>query len=258
MLGRDLELADLRATVARLRADNEGLLRMLELSPAEASAPGPAQSGLFERPPGPVHARSDPGSKVAIFRAMFACRQDVYATRRENNRTGRAGWVPAVPGGCWRRGSGAARPDYLPLTEEVVTAHLSGELHLGLYPLLPDDRCHWVAADFDGPAALLDALSYIKAARALGAPAALEVSRSGVGAHVWTSFTGAVPAGTARRLAMGLLREAMTLRGEMDLSSHDRLFPSQDILPGPETIGNLIAAPLQGECRRRARRCSWI
>ncbi len=181
---------------------------------------------------------------------MFACRSDVYATRWENNRTGRTGWVPAVPGG-WRRGSGAGRPDYLPLTDEVLTAHLSGEIHVGLYPLLPDNRCHWVAADFDGSAAMLDALSYVKAARALGAPTALEVSRSGVGAHVWTFFTDAVSAATARRLALGLLREAMTLRGEMDLSSYDRLFPSQDTLPGPDTIGNLIAAPLQGQCRRR-------
>ena len=65
------------------------------------------------------------------------------------------------------------------------------------------------------------------------------------------SLTGAVQAVTARRLALGLLREAMTLRGEMDLSSYDRLFPSQDTLPGPDTIGNLIAAPLQGHCRRR-------
>ena len=250
VLDLDLELADLRATVARLRAENERLLRLLQLSPAESAAPGPAQSGLFERPPGPVHARSDARSKVAFFRGMFACRQDVYATRWENSRTGRAGWVPAVRGG-WRRGSDAARREYLPLTEEVVTAHLSGEIHIGLYPLLPDNHCHWVAADFDGPAALLDALSYVKAARSLGAPAALEISRSGVGAHVWTFFTGAVPAGTARRLGMGLLREAMTMRGEMDLSSYDRLFPSQDTLPGPETIGNLIAAPLEGRCRGR-------
>jgi superfamily II DNA or RNA helicase len=250
VLALDLELADLRATVVRLRAENERLLRLLELSPRQAAAPGPAQSGLFERPPGPVHAKSDSTSKVAFFREMFACRSDVYATRWENNRTGRAGWVPAVPGG-WRRGSGAGRLDYLPLTDEVLTAHLSGEIHVGLYPLLRDNRCHWVAADFDGSAAMLDALSYVKAARALGAPAALEVSRSGVGAHVWTFFTDAVPAATARRLALGLLREAMTLRGEMDLSSYDRLFPSQDTLPGPDTIGNLIAAPLQGQCRRR-------
>lgn len=113
------------------------------------------------------------------------------------------------------------------------------------------DRCHWLAADFDGSAALLDALSYLKAARTTGVPAALEISRSGIGAHVWMFFTGEVPASTARRLGMGLLRDAMAMRGDMDLSSYDRLFPSQDALPGPGAIGNLIAAPLQGQCRRR-------
>ena len=72
------------------------------------------------------------------------------------------------PGG-WRKGSGALTPQYLPLSDKILAAHLSGELHVGLYPLKADNRCHWVAADFDGPAALLDALSYLKAARALGA-----------------------------------------------------------------------------------------
>ena len=42
----------------------------------------------------------------------------------------------------------------------------------------------------------------------------------------------------------------MALRGRMNLSSYDRLFPSQDVLQtgGP---GNLIAAPLSGKARRR-------
>jgi len=66
---------------------------------------------------------------------------------------------------------------------------------------------------------MLDALSYLKAARSLGVPAALEVSLSGVGAHAWVFFTAPVPAATARRLASGLLREAMALRGQMDLAS---------------------------------------
>jgi hypothetical protein len=55
-------------------------------------------------------------------------------------------------------------------------------MHLGLYPLLDGDRCWWLAADFDGSAAMLDALNDIKAARTLNAPAGLEVSRSGTGA----------------------------------------------------------------------------
>ena len=135
------------------------------------------------------------------------------------------------------------------MTAELLASHLSGEVHAGLYPLLDGDRCWWLAADFDGPAAMLDALAYLKAARSLGVTAALEVSRSGVGAHAWVFFTGPVPAEMARRLGSGLLREAMALRGQMDLASYDRLFPSQDVLPAGG-VGNLIAAPLQGRSRR--------
>lgn len=194
-----------------------------------------------------MHAGSPPETKVAFFAALFAARTEVYATRWENRRTGRSGWLPAVRGG-WRKGVRHEERDYLPLTEQVLTAHLTGDIHLGLYPLLDGDRCWWLAADFDGDAAMLDALAYLKAARAAGAPGALEVSRSGVGAHVWIFFTAAVPAETARRLGSGLLREAMALRGRMDLASYDRLFPSQDVLP-TGGVGNLIAAPLHGRCR---------
>ena len=133
--------------------------------------------------------------------------------------------------GEWRKGVRHGEREYLPLTADVLTAHLSGQTHIGLYPLLDGDRCWWLAADFDGPAALLDALNYVKAARALNVPAGLEVSRSGVGAHTWIFFAAAIPAETARRLGTGLLREAMALRGQMSLASYDRLFPSQDVLP---------------------------
>jgi hypothetical protein len=136
--------------------------------------------------------------------------------------------LDAVRGG-WRKGVPHAEREYLPLTAQLLASHLSGEVHAGPYPLLDGDRCWWLAADFDGPAAMLDALAYLKAARSLAVPAALEVSRSGVGAHAWVFFTGPVPAETARRLGTGLLREAMALRGQMDLASYDRLFPSQDV-----------------------------
>jgi uncharacterized protein (TIGR02453 family) len=63
----------------------------------------------------------------------------------------------------------AAERECLPLTE-AFTAHLSGELELGLYPLLDGDRCHWLAAAFDGPVAVLDALAYLKAARLRARP----------------------------------------------------------------------------------------
>ena len=241
------ELAALRAQVVSLRAENARLQRLLAMSPREAVPPGPEQTGLFEAPPGPVHAGSSPPEKVAFFGALFAARADIYAMRWENGRTGAAGWLPAVQGG-WRKGVRQADRVYLPLTVQVLTAHLSGEVHLGLYPLLDGDRCWWLAADFDGQSALLDALAYLKAARACGAPAGLELSRSGTGAHVWVFFAAPVPAEVARRLGTGLLREAMALRGRMDLASYDRLFPSQDVLP-VGGVGNLIAAPLHGRSR---------
>ena len=85
-----------------------------------------------------------------------------------------------------------AEAPYLPLTNEVVDEHLRGEVHIGLYPLGDDDTCWWVAADFDKEAAMLDALAYMKAARSLRIPAALEVSQSGRGAHVWIFFAQAI------------------------------------------------------------------
>jgi hypothetical protein len=180
--------------LARLKAENARLLRLLEMTPQQAKPAAATQTGLFLQRPGPVSASSSGSDKVRFFRTLFAARPDIYATRWENTRNGKSGWVPAVAGG-WRKGSN--RP-YLPMGDDVVTPHLTGDIHVGLYPLLDGDRCCWLAADFDGPAAMLDALSYLKAARALGVPGALEVSRSGVGAHVWIFFTGPVPAAIAR------------------------------------------------------------
>jgi superfamily II DNA or RNA helicase len=235
--------------LARLRAENARLMRMLKLSPRQAEPPDPAQAGFFEAPPGPVHHDSPPDAKVAFFRTLFAARTDIYATRYENLRSGKKGWLPAVRGG-WQTGVPHEKRDYLPLTANVLAAHLKGEVHVGLYPLLDGDRCWWLAADFDGQDALVDALMYVKAARAFQVPVALEVSRSGVGAHTWMFFTAPVPAETARRLGTGLLREAMTLRGNVNLASYDRLFPSQDLLPSGG-VGNLIALPLYRQARDR-------
>jgi superfamily II DNA or RNA helicase len=234
--------SDLEAELARLRAENTRLLKLLRLTPQQAAPPGPAQAAYFEVPPGFVHHRSAEDAKVAFFGALFAARTDVYAIRFDNQRTGKSGWVPAVRGG-WQKGVRHKDRNYLPLTSQVLAAHLKGEVHIGLYPLLDGDQCWWLAADFDGPEAMLDTLMYVKAGRALQVPVALEVSRSGVGAHAWVFFTSPVPAEIARRLGAGLLREAMALRGRMSLASYDRLFPSQDLLPAGG-VGNLIAAPL--------------
>jgi superfamily II DNA or RNA helicase len=241
--------AAVAAELARLRVENARLLKMLELSPRQAAPPGPAQAGFFDAPPGLIHRDSPNDAKVAFFRALFAARTDIYATRIENSRTGWKGWLPAVRGG-WQRGIPHEKRDYLPLTTDVLAAHLKGDAHVGVYPLLDGDRCWWLAADFDGQDALTETLMYVKAGRAFGVPVALEVSRSGVGMHAWIFFAAPVPAETARRLGTGLLREAMAIRGKVNLASYDRLFPSQDLLPAGG-VGNLIALPLFRSARDR-------
>ncbi|BCJ52998.1 DEAD/DEAH box helicase [Actinoplanes sp. NBRC 14428] len=242
----DDEFARLRRELERLRAENHRLSRLLDLR-GQDTAPAPEQLAAGATP-GPVTMASPVPEKLAFYTSLFRARRDAYAKRWENSRLGTAGWSPAVAGG-WRKGMDRRTAAYLPLTAEVVAAHLVGDVFMGLYPLLTENTCQFLAADFDGSTAMLDALAYCKAARASGVPAALEISQSGRGAHAWIFFADPIPAATARSVGTVLLHEAMVLRGSMDLRSYDRLFPNQDVLPD-RGLGNLIAAPLQGRRRK--------
>src|SRR3712207_2570497 len=128
-----------------LRRENARLRKLLRLTDAEAAPSRGTQVAWFEKAPGPVNTSSSPQAKVAFYAALFGARRDVYALRWENARTGRSGWMPAVEGG-WRKASKTADQRYLPLTPEVLAAHLTGEVHIGLYPMLPGDQTSWLAS----------------------------------------------------------------------------------------------------------------
>jgi superfamily II DNA or RNA helicase len=248
-------VASMAAELAALRVENARLRGLLGLDGRDAPPTSPWTPLLFAEdessaaPRPRVDQSSSPEDKVALFRSLFVGRDDVYALRWDNERTGKGGWGPAVRGG-W---SNARRPDRecLPYTGEVIARHLAGTIHAGLYPLMIGDVCRLLVCDFDGPGWVLDALAYYDAARAADIPAAVERSRSGDGGHVWVFFAGAVTAACARRIGVHLLREAMTVRAELDLVSYDRLFPAQDFMP-KGSFGNLIALPLHGGCRKRS------
>ena len=230
----------------RLHEENRRLRKLLGLGPDDP-LPATAEPSALELPlvgsDEAVDGQSSIERHIAVFRSLFRGRDDVYAVRW-SNQDGRSGYVPAVAGG-WRKDRPKQQRRYLPLTDSVLAAHLEGEETIGLYPLLKDDSCWLLAADFDGPAWRLDALAYLEAAAGHDVPAYLERSRSGNGGHVWIFFTEPVAASDARRLGTGLLRAAIEARAELDLASYDRLFPSQDLLPRG-SFGNLIALPLQG------------
>jgi hypothetical protein len=143
------------------------------------------------------------------------------------------------------------------LSDNVIASHLRGteaerssgtEFVAGVYPVLVDETCWLLAADFDGNDWSADALAYMETCRLKSVPAALERSRSGEGGHVWIFFSQPIPARDARQLGAALLTETLDRRPEVGFASYDRMFPSQDTLP-KGGFGNLIALPLQ----RRAR-----
>ncbi|RLA06447.1 MAG: DNA helicase, partial [Gammaproteobacteria bacterium] len=81
-------------------------------------------------------------------------------------------------------------------------------------------------------------------------PHAIEISRSGNGAHLWLFFSEIVLAKNARLLGFGLLDKAMEIHPDLSFDSYDRLFPNQDLMPDGG-FGNLIALPLQYQARQR-------
>lgn len=193
-----------------------------------------------------VDSNSSTQEKITLFRALFRGREDVYAVFWFNERTGKKGYSPACEE-SWSLRKRKPR-NYLPLTDEVIHSHLTGERTIGVYPLLRDDNCWFLACDFDKEGWALDALAFLNICKEHRVPAYLERSRSGNGAHVWIFFAAPVPATFARQLGVRLLKETMVLRAEVDLASYDRFFPNQDFLPRGG-FGNLIALPLQKKCR---------
>ena len=130
--------------------------------------------------------------KIKLFRTLFRGREDVYAVFWFNERTGKKGYSPACED-PWSSKKGKAK-NYLPLTDEVILSHLTGEKIIGVYPLLKDDTCWFLACDFDKEGWALDALAFLNICKDYGVPAYLERSRSGNGGHVWTFFSAPVPA----------------------------------------------------------------
>ncbi len=122
---------------------------------------------------------------------------------------------------------------------------------MGVYPLLQDDTCWFLAADFDGESWADDARAYLETCRARNVPAALERSRSGQGGHAWIFFSQPVPAREARQLGSALMTETMERRPEIGFASYDRFFPNQDSMAAGG-FGNLIALPL-AQAHSRAR-----
>ncbi len=243
----------------RLREENARLRRLLAIHgiPIPRSS---SDDALPDQTPEPVAVESKQDrarKRIALFRSLFHGREDVYA-RRWDNPDGRSGYSPAALKD-WKA-INSSRPEdrkkvdqntrkFLPLTDVVVENHLLGRETIGVYPLLADETCWFLAVDFDKKTWADDSYAFLDTCRELSVPAVLERSRSGNGGHVWIFFEYALSANTARKLGCAILTRTMEHRHQLGLDSYDRLFPNQDTMP-KGGFGNLIALPLQFAPRR--------
>ncbi len=239
----------LREESRRLRTENERLRAILIQN---GIAPDPPQQVQQTVPPAQSNVKLGTSEKVSLFRSLFRGREDVYAQRWESP-DGRYGYSPRTDRD-WQAYYAAKLEDRkrvdketrknIPLTDAAIHAHLAGKQTLGVYPLLLDETCWFLAVDFDKKTWMEDSAAFLATCRELKVPAALERSRSGKGAHIWIFFERPVPAGLARRIGSLVLTRTMERRHQLGLDSYDRFFPNQDTMP-KGGFGNLIALPLQ-------------
>jgi superfamily II DNA or RNA helicase len=241
------ERAAIEAELAGISADG-----VREISSPQSTAPPTRQDQAF-----------DNRAKVELFRNLFRGRGDVFPLRWENLKTGKSGYAPACANE-WKRGlcekprikcSACPNQAFVHVTDQVVARHLRGQgpdgvaFVAGVYPVLPDDTCWFLAADFDEAEWRRDVKAFAQTCHAWDVPVAIERSRSGNGAHAWIFFSEPISASLARRLGSALITETLDRTPDIGFASYDRLFPSQDTVP-TGGFGNLIALPLQGVARQ--------
>lgn len=255
------ELASLNAKRAEL------ITRLRDLRREKTLA---AQSGnqisLTFLPPSVTNLSSEE-EKITLFHSLFRGREDVYPRRFKSVTTGKTGYSPAcvnewVPGICHKpriKCADCRNRAFLPADDSMIRKHLLGQdpsrptgedFTAGVYPLLLDESCWLLAADFDKSTWQEGSSAFLETCQTHNVPAVLERSRSGNGGHVWIFFSEPVPAKLARRLGSYLLTKTMEQHSGIGFDSYDRLFPSQDTLP-QGGFGNLIALPLQKRPRAR-------
>jgi hypothetical protein len=204
-----------------------------------------------------VNNKSESISKIKLFMSLFKGRDDVYAQKWENKKKATSGYSPVCLN-QWQVGlcgkpktpcSKCANQLYAALDEHVIENHLRGSIVAGIYPMLIDETCHFLAMDFDEGCWQDDVSTVREVCTELDIPVAVERSQSGNGAHLWFFFENQLSAALARKFGAAILTYSMNRRHQIHFKSYDRLFPSQDTMP-KGGFGNLIALPFQKSVRK--------
>ena len=198
--------------------------------------------------------------KLEIFMGYFKGRDDVYPYLSINkNNPNVKYYIPACVNE-WKKGvcnktmgklcKACQYRESKPISKDTIKNHIYDNNTIGIYPMLEDETCYFIAFDFDDKKdenhVKEDVLAFAKICDDYNIPIAIERSRSGKGIHCWLFFKDKIKAITARKLGSLLLSKTMEIRDSLKIDSFDRMFPNQDFLP-KGGYGNLIALPFQTE-----------
>jgi hypothetical protein len=247
-----------RRLKAKLRLQEAQNLQV-NTRPIQMEISVPDSESIDAKPNANITSASDSISKIRLFMSIFRGRDDVYARRWENQNKGTSGyapvclnqWQPELCGKPKRSCSKCKNKSYAVLDDNAIEDHLRGNTVVGIYPMLSDETCCFLAMDFDEADWGKDVSALRDVCNELEIPIAVERSRSGDGCHAWFFFENPVSAVLARKFGTALLTFTMDRRHEINFHSYDRLFPSQDTMP-KGGLGNLIALPLQKTAREKS------
>jgi superfamily II DNA or RNA helicase/predicted MPP superfamily phosphohydrolase len=239
------QVNDIDAQIASLKKKKEKLLSRFQ------------QQEVSKGFPSRVNNLSAPHEKIALFRSLFRGREDVYAHRWVSKKTGKSGysfvckneWAARICQKPRIKCSECPHREFVALDDEVLRKHFQGVHTVGVYPMLKNENCFFLAVDFDKEGWSENVFAFRDTCLTENVPVAIERSRSGNGAHAWIFFEEEIPASMARKLGSYLITKTMSKRYQMDMKSYDRLFPNQDTLP-KGGFGNLIVLPFQKEASR--------
>jgi len=233
------QIAEVEKHIARLQQqqqDAEVVLQSLRTQLEQDSFKTEKKENHSNKPPRPPTLQLTPAEKVTLFLHLFRGRDDVYPKLWQNQKAGKKGYSPACANE-WIRGvcekprvkcGECPNQAFLPVSADVILNHFQGRHVIGVYPMLKDETCWFLAADFDKTCWRDDVLAFTETCRRIDVPYATERSRSGNGAHVWFFFASPVAAATARKMGSYLITETMARRHQLSMASYDRLFPNQD------------------------------
>ena len=188
LIDLDIKRMALAKELNLLENDHDSLIKEVEISSSTVS----------------IESHHD--LKIKLFMDLFKGRSDVFAKRFESLKSGKSGYQPAcenewITGICEKPRIKCANCDhriFTRITNDVIRDHLLGysledkrqrNFTVGVYPLLPNETCHFLAVDFDGSNWQTDILAYLHTCREYSIPAVMERSRSGNMSSVKTCST---------------------------------------------------------------------